>query len=253
MADKVCGAVAAAAYSPAHKRRVKELDNVVRTLSLAYGARAAHILRKRKEEDFPFILDHAHYKEKMEASQKAEGCKKEHGGAKLNKRQRLWQLLDNPERGHQWEKGSEHPRNLTLKCRLCGLYVQQTLTNLEVVLEQYCVNQPEARVREEWGIHPSHNMVNLGIRWVCAKCDRTHAPVSQRCNKSLAGECKSRTSQGKLATQAQTLVNGGNMSHVQFQQPRVQFGGKHAKAKPQASAQQKMSLFVRPRQAEGTQ
>ncbi|CAE7295568.1 unnamed protein product [Symbiodinium natans] len=87
MADKVCGAVAAAAYSPAHKRRVKELDNVVRTLSLAYGARAAHILRKRKEEDFPFILDHAHYKEKM-----------------------------------------------------------------EVVLEQYCVNQPEARVREEWGI-----------------------------------------------------------------------------------------------------
>ncbi|CAE7569710.1 unnamed protein product [Symbiodinium natans] len=231
MADKVCGAVAAAAYSPAHKRRVKELDNVVRTLSLAYGARAAHILRTRKEEDFPFILDHAHYKEKMEASQKAEGCKKEQGNAKLNKRQRLWQLLKNPERGHQWEKGSEHPRNLTLKCQLCGLYVQQTLTNLEVVLEQYCVNQPEARVREEWGIHPSHNMVNLGIRWVCTKCDRTHAPVSQKCNKSLAGECKSRTSQGKLATQAQTLVNGGSMSNVQFQQPRVQFGGKHAKAK----------------------
>ena len=253
MADKVCGAVAAAAYSPAHKRRVKELDNVVRTLSLAYGARAAHILRKRKEEDFPFILDHAHYKEKMEASQKAEGCKKAQGNAKLNKRQRLWQLLKDPERGHQWEKGSEHPRNLTLKCQLCGLYVQQTLTNLEVVLEQYCVNQPEARVREEWGIHPSHNMVNLGIRWVCTKCDRTHAPVSQKCNKSLAGECKSRTSQGKLATQAQTLVNGGSMSNVQFQQPRVQFGGKHAKAKPQASAQQKMSLFVRPRQAEGTQ
>ncbi|CAE7466241.1 unnamed protein product, partial [Symbiodinium natans] len=220
MADKVCGAVAAAAYSPAHKRRVKELDNVVRTLSLAYGARAAHILRKRKEEDFPFILDHAHYKEKMEASQKAEGCKKEQGNAKLNKRQRLWQLLKDPERGHQWEKGSEHPRNLTLKCQLCGLYVQQTLTNLEVVLEQYCVNQPEARVREEWGIHPSHNMVNLGIRWVCTKCDRTHAPVSQKCNKSLAGECKSRTSQGKLVTQAQTLVNGGSMSNVQFQQPR---------------------------------
>ena len=43
------------------------------------------------------------------------------------------------------------------------------------------------------------------------------------------------------------------MSQVQFQQPRVQFGGKQAKAKPKASAQQKMSMFVRPRQAEGTQ
>ena len=69
--------------------------------------------------------------------------------------------------------------------------------------------------------------------------------VSQKCNKSLAGECELRTSQSKLATQAQTLVNGESVSNVQFQQSRVQFGGKHAKAKPQASAQQKMSLFVR--------
>ena len=110
-----------------------------------------------------------------------------------NKRQRIKACVDGTvdTLGHRWILGSESASNLTMRCEICGLYVQQVLLQdrFDQLMQHPCKDQPSV-LPASWGIHHSHNMLNLGVYWVCLTCEKLQRPVSEHAAKPLKESCK---------------------------------------------------------------
>ena len=112
----------------------------------------------------------------------------------LNKKQKLdLKLQGDPELGHHWEQSSKKVNNnLTITCKLCGLYIQQ-VEGLEKFNRLYnvpCSSFPDAQPTFWQDIHSSHRFVNQGYRWVCSKCGTALLPGMASPPKSLTQACK---------------------------------------------------------------
>lgn len=137
--------------------------------------------------------------------------------------------------GHRWILGSEST-NLTMRCEVCGLYVQQVLLQdrFDKLMQHPCKDQPST-VPAEWNIHPSHKMLNLGVCWVCLTCEKLQRPVSVEVAKPLKEPCKGPPKKsGHHAKQAH--VNQKTLTHkpvaaLDKTQARIAFGAK-VKPKP---------------------
>ena len=73
--------------------------------------------------------------------------------------------------GHDWVLTSENKTNLQASCRRCTLFVQQV--HKPAVFDRIeahpCLGR-EQPVPEGAGVHPSHNMANVGRAWICKRC-----------------------------------------------------------------------------------
>ena len=92
--------------------------------------------------------------------------------------------------GHDWVITSENKNNLLASCRRCTLFVQQV--HKPAVFDRIeahpCLGREQA-VPEGAGVHPSHNMANVGRAWICKHCfiqlwvayEKIPQGVSQQC------------------------------------------------------------------------
>ncbi|CAE7315095.1 unnamed protein product [Symbiodinium sp. CCMP2592] len=82
----------------------------------------------------------------------------------LNKKQRMLARLsgDEDSLGHQWVKGAEGSTNMTMKCAICGLYLQQIndLPSFDRLMHHPCKGRGDPL--QQWNIHSSHDMINMG-------------------------------------------------------------------------------------------
>ncbi|CAE7204055.1 pol, partial [Symbiodinium sp. CCMP2592] len=84
----------------------------------------------------------------------------------LNKKQRMLARLsgDEDSLGHQWVKGAEGSTNMTMKCAICGLYLQQIndLPSFDRLMHHPCKGRGDPL--QQWNIHSSHDMINMGVQ-----------------------------------------------------------------------------------------
>ena len=78
-----------------------------------------------------------------------------------NKRQRIKACVEGTvdTLGHKWTLGSESASNLTMRCEICGLYVQQVLLQdrFDQLMRHPCKDHPSV-LPPAWDIHHSHKM-----------------------------------------------------------------------------------------------
>ena len=123
----------------------------------------------------------------------------------LNKKQLITLRLQGHScHGHRWVQGSSCANNITMKCSVCGLYVQQT-HKPEVIsrlLQQPCKDLGD--IFEDWNIHTTHTMQNLGRVWACRRCGKQQCPGKSDTVPGLVKECvgapRKKTLVGQLVT-----------------------------------------------------
>ena len=124
----------------------------------------------------------------------------------LNKKQLITLRLQGHScHGHRWVQGSSCANNnITMKCSVCGLYVQQT-HKPEVIsrlLQQPCKDLGD--IFEDWNIHTTHTMQNLGRVWACRRCGKQQYPGKSDRAPGLVKECvgapRKKTLVGQLVT-----------------------------------------------------
>ena len=83
-------------------------------------------------------------------------------------------------------QGAESGNNLTMKCDVCGLYVQQVsnLAAFNRLMQHHCVDGTGI-LPPEWNVHPSHRMVNMGVQWSCTRCGRLQRPHLEAASSAL--------------------------------------------------------------------
>ncbi|CAE7320508.1 unnamed protein product [Symbiodinium sp. CCMP2592] len=149
----------------------------------------------------------------------------------LNKKQRMLARLsgDEDSLGHQWVKGAEGSTNMTMKCAICGLYLQQIndLPSFDRLMHHPCKRRGDPL--QQWNIHSSHDMINMGVQWSCAKCGRLQRPQHATGAKNLQKPCDGRapvSQLGKLAQSAGNQSLSDTAPAIPAQKVAVPFGTK---------------------------
>ena len=93
--------------------------------------------------------------------------------------------------GHDWVITSENKNNLLASCRRCTLFVQQV--HKPAVFDRIeahpCLGR-EQPVPEGAGVHPSHNMVNVGRAWICKHCFIQLWVAYEKIPQGVAQQCR---------------------------------------------------------------
>ena len=89
-----------------------------------------------------------------------------------NKKERMRRKADSPQavEGHAWVI-KDHKTNLTMKCSICGLYIESCKVgeSFERLMAQPCIGC--AGDHPSWpDLHPSHGLINKGCCWECSAC-----------------------------------------------------------------------------------
>ena len=153
--------------------------------------------------------------------------------------------------GHRWLKGAESGNNLTMKCDVCGLYVQQVsnLAAFNRLMQHHCVDG-NGILPPEWNVHPSHRMVNMGVQWSCTRCGRLQRPHLEAASSALQKPCDGRAKAGIIAQQAQGAGSSKfstATTTVHVPKVKVPFGSK--KEQPESEPKgptQKVLMFGQP-------
>ena len=193
--DGICRRRSDEAYNGEHAPWLRQVDGLCQEISLHLAKKVNFILLSRGTEALPWILQRP---KKSEDEAKPQLVLPNPAFDKTktlppNKRQRIKACVEGTvdTLGHKWTLGSESASNLTMRCEICGLYVQQVLLQdrFDQLMRHPCKDQPSV-LPIAWGIHHSHKMFNLGVCWVCLTCERLQRPVSEHAAKPLTGACK---------------------------------------------------------------
>ena len=132
-----------------------------------------------------------------------------------NKKRLIQIRLDGQEcHGHRWVQGSVCNNNFTMKCEVCGLYVQQTHKPAIIMrlLQQPCKGLGEPRA--EWNIHSSHSMQNLGKVWACRKCGKQQYPGKEDTAAALVKTCAGFHKRKTVVSQLVTAQGQSSFTHM---------------------------------------
>ena len=174
--DGVCRDRVKEVFLSKHKAWLSKLVVKVQEVCYHLGRKANYILQHRRDPEFPWVLrapdDHRQnfcLTPKALVVPDATFCKT----TSPNKKQRMLARLSGADDslGHRWVKGAEGSTNITMKCEICGLYVQQITdqASFNRLMQHPCTGRGEPL--PQWGIHDSRAMVNMGVQWSCSKCD----------------------------------------------------------------------------------
>ena len=236
--DGVCRARVQEVFLGSHKVWLRNLDHTVQEVCYHLGRKANYIHQHRRDSDFPWVLKvPGEHQLCFSPTPKAlvvpnpTFCKT----TAPNKKQRMLALLSGTDDslGHQWIKGAHGPTNITMKCEVCGLYVQQITdqASFNRLMQHPCVGRGEPL--PQWGIHGSHDMVNMGVQWSCSKCGRLQRPQHAVGAKNLQKPCDGRapvSQLGKLAQRAHNHSLSESSPAIPVQKVSVPFGTKKAES-----------------------
>ena len=108
-----------------------------------------------------------------------------------NKRERIRTMVAAGSGGHDWVITSENKNNLLASCRRCTLFVQQV--HKPAVFDRIeahpCLGR-EQPVPEGAGVHPSHNMANVGRAWICKHCFIQLWVAYEKIPQGVAQQCR---------------------------------------------------------------
>ena len=193
--DGICRQRSEEAYNGEHAPWLRRVDGLCQEISLHLAKKVNFILQSRGTETLPWILQRP---KKSEDDAKPQLVLPNPAFDKTktppsNKRQRIKACVEGTvdTLGHKWTLGSESASNLTMRCEICGLYVQQVLLQdrFDQLMRHPCKDQPSL-LQPAWDIHHSHKMFNLGVYWVCLTCEKLQRPVSEHAAKPLTVACK---------------------------------------------------------------
>ena len=241
--DELCGKRAAQAYQASCRPNLKEIDQVCEDVCLYLARKIGHVLLHKKEKKIPWLLQRSKEESGDPVGNKvipnpvfskvARGSLPTDpvspvpspevapspvpSAAKAtkspNKKQRMLARLSGTEDslGHQWVKGAEGPTNMTMKCDICGLYVQQIndVPSFDRLMQHPCAGRGEPL--QQWDIHSTHDMINVGVQWSCSKCGRLQRPQAAMGAKNLQKPCDGRAPVSQLAL-GKLAQSAGNQS-----------------------------------------
>ncbi|CAE7255944.1 unnamed protein product, partial [Symbiodinium sp. CCMP2592] len=145
--DGICRQVSAEAYSWEHAPWLKQVDAICKEISLHLAKKISFILQHRKSGMLPWILERpkqatAEHEQPLVIPNPVFVKPKP---TTLNKRQRMLACIEGTvdTLGHRWVLGSEGSTNLTMRCEICGLYVQQILLQkrFDKLMQHPCKDQ----------------------------------------------------------------------------------------------------------------
>ena len=233
--DSICRQRSTEAYSWEHAQWLRQVDKLCQEVSLHLAKKVTFILQSRSSDALPWILKRPNTSEVAARPQLVlpNPAFDKPRAPPPNKRQRIKACVDGTvdTLGHRWILGSESASNLTMRCEICGLYVQQVLLQdrFDQLMQHPCKDQPSV-LPASWGIHHSHNMLNLGVYWVCLTCEKLQRPVSEHAAKPLKESCKGPPKKsGHHAKQAhanQKTLTQKPVTALEKTQARVAFGTK---------------------------
>ena len=193
--DGICRRRSDEAYKGEHAPWLRQVDGLCQEISLHLAKKVNFILQSRGTEILPWILQRPKNSED-EAKPQLVLPNPAFDKTKTpppNKRQRIKACVEGTvdTLGHKWTLGSESASNLTMRCEICGLYVQQVLLQdrFDQLMRHPCKDHPSV-LPPAWDIHHSHKMFNLGVYWVCLTCEKLQRPVSEHAAKPLTAACK---------------------------------------------------------------
>ena len=193
--DSICRQRSTEAYSWEHAQWLRQVDKLCQEVSLHLAKKVTFILQSRSSDALPWILKRPNTSEVAARPQLVlpNPAFDKPRAPPPNKRQRIKACVDGTvdTLGHRWILGSESASNLTMRCEICGLYVQQVLLQdrFDQLMQHPCKDQPSV-LPASWGIQHSHNMLTLGVYWVCLTCEKLQRPVSEHAAKPLKESCK---------------------------------------------------------------
>ncbi|CAE7368406.1 unnamed protein product [Symbiodinium natans] len=226
LVDRLVGEAAEQRRDPIYESSIKKLDAVITQVNTLLAKRSAALFSydkdqgpqvqwpdedQRKARAKPRVRDSAVIKTKKFSKEKGP-----------NKRLQLENLIAGKQQlGHAWVEGSRKPSNLTAKCSKCGLYIQQTdpIHAFSVKSSHPCLGVPADP--PPWGPHPDHVWVNLGVSWVCSKCDRMVKVGARKIPSWIGQPCKPNVSKAATASskKAKEVTDTGVRSVKSFFQP----------------------------------
>ena len=226
LVDRLVGEAAEQRRDPLYESSIKKLDAVITQVNTLLAKRSAALLsydkdqgpqvqwpdkEQRKTRAKPRVRDSAVIKTKKFSKVKGP-----------NKRLQLEDLIAGKQQlGHAWVEGSRKASNLTAKCSKCGLYIQQTDPIQVFSLKS---SHPCPGVQADpppWGPRPDHVWVNLGVSWVCSKCDRMVKVGVRKTPSWICQPCKPNGSKVATASskKAKEVTDTGVRSVKSFFQP----------------------------------
>ena len=257
--DSLCQQRCSPAFQESHRAWLKKVDKLVRDAGHHLARKANFILQHRKGPDFPWTLERSqHESEATGLSLSSHPARVVPNAvfkknAQPNKKQRMLACIAATvdTLGHRWLKGAESGNNLTMKCDVCGLYVQQVsnLAAFNRLMQHHCVDG-NGILPPEWNVHPSHRMVNMGVQWSCTRCGRLQRPHLEAASSALQKPCDGRAKAGNIAQQAQGAGSSKfstATTTVHVPKVKVPFGSK--KEQPESEPKgptQKVLMFGQP-------
>ena len=215
--DGLCGERAAQVFAAASKPNLREVDQACEDVSLHLARKIGHILLRKKDKEFPWILQrkddswgepvpkHAKVIPTKVFDKASSAC------VEPNKKQKLKRMLAtfDPVLGHEWRDcEAKSTTNFTIQCAKCRLYIEQcnAPTIFKRKTEHPCMDIP-APLPENWEVHPSHELLNKGPFFTCSKCLAVVKIAATSTSKVIQAPCQglSRRSMG-LKTQAHAKV-----------------------------------------------
>ena len=215
--DGLCGERAAQVFAAASKPNLREVDQACEDVSLHLARKIGHILLRKKDKEFPWILQRKDDSWGEPVSKRAKVIpnkvfeKASSTRVEPNKKQKLKMMLEtfDPALGHEWRDcEAKSTTNFAIQCAKCRLYIEQcnAPTIFKRKTEHPCMDIP-APVPENWEVHPSHELLNKGAFFTCSKCLAVVKIAATSTSKVIQAPCQglSRSSKG-LKSQAHAKV-----------------------------------------------
>ena len=205
--DMLCKSRALEHYMPDHRRKLRQLDRLATEIGVHLARKAAHILKNRNQDRFPWILSR-HTSELIESAPIRSSPKVP------NKRQLMQALIpQDHQSGHVFRVTSKQGSfNMCMVCDICSLFLQQVdpVPKLKRLMSVPCLSRDA--VWEDWWqdtLHPTHDMCRVEAHWKCRHCSKTQKPGAENLAKALSVPCKpirpkASSHDQKLSVQAHT-------------------------------------------------
>ena len=167
-ADSRCQVPQLKARAAQHASRLRRLDGLVLEVNSFLAERVAILMKRSKQDPPPWNFQPGRRSKDSKSVFVKTG--------KPNKREQLKAMVEHQTAGHTWIVTSTGATNLTIRCQVCKLYIQQghQVERFALLLAQPCIGRGPMPC--SWDFHPSHSMSNQGKAWVCSACSREQHP-----------------------------------------------------------------------------
>ena len=240
-ADTLCKQAAARAATQTAPWCPDEADELVREVTQFLQHRAAVLLKSQERPPWD-LQSEAATPRRTKALKPQQGPKERppqrqnrpaaDGG--LNKKERILLLVTEGGGGHSWELGTA--KSTSASCSRCSLYIEQIfpLWKFDRIARHTCIHI-ECPLPQEFEVHESHDLHNLGCKWVCKKCGAQLGPGATKVTKLLTSRCKpTRLSVSDVASRKLSALLPSETSSLPSVAPKPAVVGRKAQAKPKA-------------------